>query len=87
MRRLLESLGVATVCATVMALLVNAVPVGGQAPETTVWGHPNLEGIWLDVYATPFERAREFGDRELATAEERAARDQSRMGNQGRNER
>ncbi len=84
-RRLLESLGVATVCATVMALLVNAVPVGGQAPDTTVWGHPNLEGIWLDVYSTPFERSREFGDRELATAEERAARDQARMGSQGRN--
>ena len=84
-RRLLESLGVATMCATVMALLVNAVPVGGQSPDTTVWGHPNLEGIWLDVYSTPFERSREFGDRELATAEERAARDQARMGSQGRN--
>lgn len=84
-RRLLESFGVATMCGTVMALLVNAVPVGGQSPDTTVWGHPNLEGIWLDVYSTPFERSREFGDRELATAEERAARDQARMGSQGRN--
>ena len=86
-RRLLESLGVATVLATVMVLLVNAVPVGGQAPSATAWGHPNLEGIWLDVYATPFERAVELGDRELATAEERAARDQARMVNPGRNRR
>ena len=84
-RRLLESLGVATVLATIMALLVNAVPVGGQAPDATVWGHPNLGGIWFDVYATPFERSPDLGDRELATAEERAARDQARMGNQGRN--
>ena len=86
-RRLLESLGVATVLATVMVLLANAVPVGGQAPSPTPWGHPDLEGIWLDVYATPFERSAEFGDRELATAEERAERDQARMVNPGRNRR
>ena len=86
-RRLLESLGVATVLATVMVLLVNAVPVGGQAPSATAWGHPNLEGIWLDVYSTPFERATALGDREMATAEERAARDQARMVNPGRNRR
>jgi hypothetical protein len=84
-RRLLESLSVATVLATVMVLLANAVPVVGQAPDATAWGHPNLEGIWLDVYSTPFERSAEFADRELATAEERAARDQARMGSQGRN--
>ena len=58
-------------------------PVGGQVPEMTSWGHPNLEGIWLDVYTTPFERSVEVGDRELATSEERAERDQSRMGNPG----
>ena len=86
-RRLLESFGVATVLATVMVLLVNAVPVGGQAPSATAWGHPNLEGIWLDVYATPFERATALGDREMATAEERAARDQARMVSPGRNRR
>ena len=86
-RRLLESFGVATLLATVMVLLVNAVPVGGQAPSATAWGHPNLEGIWLDVYATPFERATARGDREMATAEERAARDQARMVSPGRNRR
>ena len=87
-RRLFESLGVATVLAIVMGLLqLTAVPVGGQAPSATAWGHPNLEGIWLDVYATPFERAAELGDRELATAEERAGRDQARMVSPGRNRR
>ena len=87
-RRLLESLGVATVLATIMVLLqLTAVPVEGQAPSKTAWGHPNLEGIWLDVYATPFERDEELGDRELATAEERATRDQARMVNPGRNRR
>ena len=74
-QRLLESFGVATVMATVMVLLqLTAVPVVGQSPSATAWGHPNLEGIWLDVYDTPFERSAELGDREFATAEERAAR-------------
>ena len=87
-QRLLESFGVATVMATVMVLLqLTAVPVVGQSPSATAWGHPNLEGIWLDVYDTPFERSAELGDREFATAEERAARDQARMINPGRNER
>ena len=53
-RRLLELLGVATVLALVTASLqLAAVPVSGQAPSATAWGHPNLEGIWLDVWSTP----------------------------------
>ena len=87
-RRLLRSLGVATALATGIVLLqLTTVPVAGQTPSATAWGHPNLEGIWLDVYDTPFERAPELGDREFATAEERAERDLARMGNVGRNRR
>ena len=85
--RLLRSFGVATTLAIMLTLLqFTAVSVDGQE-HTTEWGHPNLEGIWLDVYDTPFERAPELGNRELATPEERAARDQARMINPGRNER
>ena len=80
-RRLLESVGVVMVLGTVVVLLrLTTVQVAGQAPSTTAWGHPNLEGIWLDVYSTPFQRAPELGDREFSTAEERAAQDQSRLG-------
>ena len=87
-RRLLKSIGVATLITSMMVLLqFTSVPVEGQAPSATAWGHSNLEGIWLDVYATPFERAPELGDREFATAEERTARDQARMVNPGRNRR
>ena len=87
-RRLLELISAATVIAVAaMFLPPTVVPLGGQAPSATPWGHPNLEGIWLDVYDTPFERPSEFADRELATAEERAARDQARMGSVGRNRR
>ena len=84
-RRLFESLGVATAIAAVMVLLQPAA--GGQGPDETPWGHPDLEGIWLDVYATPFERPAGVGDRELFTAAEREARDQARMVNPGRDRR
>ena len=86
--RLLESLGVVIVLATILVVLqLTAVPMGGQAEGTNAWGHPNLEGIWLDVYATPFQRAPELGDREFATPEERATRDQANMRNAGRDRR
>ena len=84
-RRLFESLGVAAAIAAVMVLLQPAA--GGQGPGGTPWGHPDLEGIWLDVYATPFERPAGVGDRELFTAAEREARDQARMVNPGRDRR
>ena len=87
-RRLLEVLGVATVLAAVIVVLqLTTAQPAGQAPSTTAWGHPDLGGIWVDVYATPFERAPELGDREFATAEERTARDQAAMGNAGRDRR
>jgi len=87
-RRSLESVGVVMVLAAVIVLLkLTTAPLIGQSPGTTPWGHPNLEGIWLDVYATPFERAPELGDREFATAEERSSRDQARMGDAGRDRR
>ena len=84
-KRLLESLVAVMVLATIFVVLqFTATPAEGQVEATNTWGHPNFEGIWLDVYDTPFERAPEFGDRELATPEERSARDQARMGNPGR---
>ena len=86
--RRLESLGVVMALGAVVVLLqLTVVPMRGQDPGANVWGHPNLEGIWLDVYATPFERAPELGDRELATLEERATRDRARMRDAGRDRR
>ena len=87
-RRLAESFGVVVAFATLVVVLqLSAVPVKGQAESTTPWGHPNLEGIWLDVYATPLQRDPALGDREFATAEERAALDQARTGDTGRDRR
>ena len=85
-RRLLDSFGVAMALAAVVVVFpLAAAPALGQATGTTAWGHPDLDGIWLDVWDTPFERAPELGDREFATAEERAARDDARRFDPGRN--
>ena len=82
----LDSFGAAIALAAVVVVFsLAAVPALGQATGTTAWGRPDLEGIWFDVYDTPFERAPELGDREFATAEERAARDDARRFDPGRN--
>ena len=97
-RRLLESLGVAVVLVGLIVLLQLSVSVAGQAPagETsaatgpapkTAWGHPDLQGIWLDEFDTPLERPARYADKEFFTAEERTAQDAVRSGNVGRNQR
>ena len=83
-----ELLSVIAIVAIVLAVLqFDMIPASGQAPATDAWGNPSLEGIWLDVYTTPFERPLEFGDREFMTPEERAEQDQIRSGNSGRDRR
>jgi hypothetical protein len=48
------------------------------APLTTAWGHPDLQGIWTDVYETPLQRPAKFAGREFLTEEEVAALDTQR---------
>lgn len=86
-RRWLESCAVATAVAAAVLLVQLNVPLSGQSKTAGSTGHPNFDGIWLDVYDTPFERSPALGDREFATAQERAARDQARSTNIGRNRR
>lgn len=86
-RRWLESCAVATAVAAAMLLVQLNVPLSGQSKTAGGTGHPNFDGIWLDVYDTPFERSPALGDREFATAQERASRDQARSTNIGRNRR
>ena len=83
-----EVFSVIAIVVVVLAVLqFDMIPASGQAPATDTWGNPSLEGIWLDVYTTPFERPTEFGDREFTTPEERAEQDQLRSGNSGRDRR
>ncbi len=89
----------AVVLVSVVVLLQSAVSVKGQAQEApaaapaagpapkTPWGHPDLQGIWLDEFDTPLERPARYADQEFFTDEERAAQDDERSGNVGRNRR
>jgi len=100
-RRILEALGVAVVMMALAVFLQDEAsgqtpaPSGsgganaakaGPAP-TTPWGQPDLQGIWLDEFDTPFERPAQNADKEFFTDEERTARDERAIADAGRNER
>jgi hypothetical protein len=76
--------GQATVPPTPRTASTPAAPPSAAVPKTA-WGHPSLEGIWLDEFDTPLERPAKYATREFFTAEERAAQDAERSGNSGRN--
>lgn len=96
-RRLLESLGVAAVLMALgMLLQASAVSVAAQAPAArptagtgpapkAAWGHPDLQGIWLDEFDTPLERPARYANREFLTDQERAALDEERREPEGNN--
>jgi hypothetical protein len=52
------------------AIALWLAPVAGQAPAgslKTAWGAPDLQGIWQNTVATPFERDKALGTREFLT--------------------
>ena len=95
-RRFLESLAVAAMMAALVLFLHQSA--AGQAPAAqstaaataapkTAWGHPDLQGIWLDEFDTPLERPAKYATQEFFTEAERVAQDTERSGNVGRNQR
>ena len=77
--RIIEVVAAAAVVVAVAGLLVLAPAPAAQAPElVTVWGEPDLQGIWTDVYATPLQRPERFAGQEVFTDAERAALDEQR---------
>src|SRR5687768_1866073 len=91
-QRLLESLAVAAVMMALVLVFLQLSPVAvaGQAPAAgpapkTAWGHPDLQGIWLDEFATPLERSVENANKEFFTDQERAEQDAERSEDPGRN--
>ena len=77
---------VALIAAIVLAVgsaetttVVGQAPSNGSAFESTPWGSPDLQGTWSNTAVVPFERPKEFGNREFMTdAEYKKALDQLR---------
>jgi hypothetical protein len=102
-RRLLEVLSVVAVTIGLVTYLQSAVEgqtpaasaragatgaaSASKAVAKTAWGHPDLQGIWLDEFETPLERPSQFATKEFFTDAERAAQNEARSGNIGRNKR
>ncbi|MDX1383076.1 MAG: hypothetical protein R3190_05485 [Thermoanaerobaculia bacterium] len=63
-----------------MCLLFTALPGAAEeyrAPRTP-WGHPDLQGLYVNTTLTPFERPEALGDKAFLTAEEAAALEKQR---------
>ncbi|MGE3707020.1 MAG: hypothetical protein AB7I13_17235, partial [Vicinamibacterales bacterium] len=76
-RVLASSVGAAAFA--VMLVYVVPVPVQGQAPALkTMWGDPDLEGIWNDPYDTPLQRSPAYANQEFFTDEQLAELDRVR---------
>jgi hypothetical protein len=74
-------------------VVVTEAPVAsaeGAAPAPalkTPWGEPDLQGIWTDETATPFQRSPKFANQEFFTEAQRAEFDKVRSILRGRDER
>ena len=66
-----------TLTITLAGLLGAAGLTMAQEPPRTVWGAPNLQGVWDFRTLTPLERPRDLGDKAFLTAEELAEREQA----------
>ena len=78
---------VALIAATILVIGLTETKVIGQAPSSrsviastpkTPWGRPDLQGTWSNTgVVVPFQRAKEFGDRQFMTeAEHKKALDE-----------
>src|SRR5687767_1984382 len=86
-RRLLASLfAVAGAVAVVIALLRLAAVPAGQAPTNmaTLWGEPDLQGIWTYEYQIPLQRPAKYAGKEFFTDAEIAELDKQRAAQQSR---
>ena len=89
-RRCVELINVSAVVVVVAVLMkMVSVPVAGQTPAapakagpapTTIWGAPDLQGIWTTVYQIPLQRPARVADKESFTDAEIAALDKERAG-------
>jgi hypothetical protein len=68
---------------------VSITSSSAQAPGAmlTLWGEPDLQGIWTDETDTPLQRSPRFGTQEFFTEAERADLDEQRSAMLGRDKR
>jgi hypothetical protein len=66
----------ASAAAAVVAVIGSAVLSGQSAAPKTPWGEPDLQGTWSSEaeLSVPFERPREYGERQILTDAEFAQR-------------
>jgi len=48
-------------------------------PPHTPWGQPDLQGIWLDEFDTPFERPAQYADKEFFTEDDRVGQEAAQL--------
>ena len=58
-----------------------------QAVPRTLWGEPDLQGIWTDETDTPLQRSPKFANQEFFTVAQRAELDRARAALPGREQR
>src|ERR1700736_1419787 len=55
-------------------------PAASVSTPKTLWGEPDLQGIWTDEFDTPLQRPAKYANQEFFTAAQRAELDQVRSG-------
>src|SRR5258706_1738989 len=91
--RFLSSMVTAAIAAIAVGAVisVSVAPLSAQAPAVPVlktpWGEPDLQGIWTDETATPFQRSPKYANQEFFTAAQRAELDKQRAALLGRDRR
>jgi hypothetical protein len=83
----MTAVGLAVIAAAGIFSLSPARSTAETAVPKTPWGEPDLQGIWTDETATPFQRSARYANQEFFTEEQRAALDNERATLLGRNRR
>jgi hypothetical protein len=75
--------------AAIGVISVSVTGTSAQDPPApkTLWGDPDLQGLWTDETDTPLQRSPRFGNQEFFTEAERADLDQQRSAMKGRDQR
>jgi hypothetical protein len=86
--RLPKSIGASALIAVALVVANRAPTASAETPSLkTVWGEPDLQGIWTVESDTPLQRSPKFANQEFFTAEQREELDKERLTLLGRDKR